>query len=109
MESQQDAACAVTGAGLAFCYYFIQALSDGAFKMGLERSMAVKFAAKTVACAAQSQLESGKHPGELRDAVCAPRGPAIYGIHVLDKAEVASGITAAVEGAYKRSQELAGK
>lgn len=82
-EAHMDAACAICGAGLAFSYYFISSMADGAFKMGLSRPMAVKLAAKTVYCAAQSVLESGKHPGELRDAVCAPKGPAIYGIHIL--------------------------
>lgn len=106
-ESQMDAACAIGGSGLAFSYFFISALSDGAFKMGLSRPMALKFAAKTLQCASQTQLESGKHPGELKDDVCAPSGAAIYGVHVLDKADVASGIAAAIEAAHKRSQELA--
>jgi pyrroline-5-carboxylate reductase len=106
-ESQMDAACAVCGAGLAFSYYFIQALADGAFKMGLSRAMATKFAAKTVQSATQAMLESGKHPMELRDEVCSPSGAAIYGIHVLDKADVQSGVTAAVEAAHKRAEELA--
>lgn len=89
--------------GREICKYVLQAFKN------LKNSLIVNYPGKTLACAAQSQLESGKHPGELRDQVCAPRGPAIFGLHVLDKAEVASGITAAVEGAYKRSQELAGK
>lgn len=105
-ESQMDAACAICGAGLAFAYYFINAMADGAFKVGLNRQMALKFAAKTVQCAAQSLLESGKHPGELRDSVCSPKGAAIYGIHVLDRADVSSGITAAIEAAHKRAEEL---
>lgn len=106
-ESQMDASCAICGAGLAFSYYFINAMADGAFKMGLSRNMAVKFAAKTVQSAALSLLESGKHPNELKDDVCSPAGPAIYGIHVLDKADVASGVAAAVEAAHKRAAELA--
>lgn len=106
-ESQMDAACAICGAGLAFSYYFINAMSDGAFKMGLSRQMAQKFAAKTVQSAAQTLLESGKHPNELKDDVCGPAGPAIYGIHVLDKADCASGVAAAVEAAHKRAAELA--
>lgn len=106
-ESQMDAACALCGGGLAFSFYFMSSMADGAFKMGLSRAMSVKLAAKTVACAASSQLESGKHPVELRDAVCAPKGAAVFGIHILDKAEVASGITAAVEAAHKRALELA--
>lgn len=106
-ESQMDAACAIGGSGLAFSYFFISALSDGAFKMGLSRQMALRFAAKTLQCAAQTQLESGKHPGELKDDVCAPSGAAVYGVHVLNKADVASGIAAAIEAAHKRAQELA--
>lgn len=106
-ESQMDAACAIAGNGLAFGYYFMNAMADGAFKMGLSRNMAIKFAAKTVHCGAQCLLESGRHPSELRDAVTAAGGPAIYGIHVLDKADVASGIQGAVEAAYKRAVELA--
>ena len=105
-ESQMDAACALSGAGLAFVFYFIKALADGAVKMGLEREVAIKLAAKTLNCAAQSVLESGKHPGQLRDNVCSPQGAAIYGIHVLDKADVASGIAAAVEAASNRAIEL---
>lgn len=106
---QMDSACATTGAGLAFAYYFTQAMADGAFKMGLARPMANKIAAKIMESAASAVLESGKHPSELKDGVCGAGGPAIYGIHILDKAEAASGISAAVEAAFKRSQELAGK
>lgn len=105
--AQMDAACAIGGSGLAFSYYFINALADGAFKMGLSRQMAIKFASKTAQCAAQTLLESGKHPAELRDTVSSPSGAAIYGIHVLDKADVASGVTAAVEAAHKRANDLA--
>jgi pyrroline-5-carboxylate reductase len=106
-EFQMDAASAVCGAGLAFSYYFIQALADGAFKMGLSREMSNKFAAKTVQSATQVMLESGKHPIELRDEVCSPSGAAIYGIHILDKSGVKSGVVEAVEAAHKRADELA--
>lgn len=106
-ENQMDAACAIGGSGLAFSYFFINALSDGAFKMGLARPMALRFAAKTLQCAAQTQLESGKHPSELKDDVCAPSGAAVYGVHVLNKADVASGISGAIEAAHKRASELA--
>ncbi|XP_054164511.1 pyrroline-5-carboxylate reductase 3-like [Oppia nitens] len=106
-ESQMDSACALGGNGLAFVYYFINSLADGAFKMGLNRQTATKFAAKTVQCAALTLLESGKHPSELKDSCTSPSGPAIYGIHVLDKADVASGVAGAVEAAHKRAKELA--
>ena len=106
-ESQMDSACALCGAGLTFSYYFVNALSDGALKIGMSRAAAVKFASKTVNCATQSLLESGKHPNELKDDVCAPSGGAIYGLSILDKAEVASGVSGAVEAAYKRAISLA--
>lgn len=105
--SQMDAACAIGGSGLAFSYYFINALADGAFKMGLSRQQAIRFASKTAQCAAQTMLESGKHPAELRDNVSSPSGAAIYGIHVLEKNDVNSGVTAAVEAAHKRAHDLA--
>jgi len=101
-----DSACALGGSGLAFSYYYISAMADGAFKMGLSRQTAIKFAAKTAECAARTILESGKHPRELIDSCTSPSGAAIYGIHVLDKADVASGIAAAVEAAHKRAKEI---
>ncbi|KAH9388751.1 PREDICTED: pyrroline-5-carboxylate reductase 3-like [Rhagoletis zephyria] len=106
-EAQMDAACALCGSGLSFSYYFINAMSDGALKIGLSRAAAVKFSAKTVNCATQTLLESGKHPNELKDEVCAPSGGAIYGLSILDKADVASGVSGAVEAAYKRALSLA--
>ena len=75
--------------------------------MGLSRQQAIRFASKTAQCAAQTMIESGKHPAELRDNVSSPSGAAIYGIHVLEKNDVASGVTAAVEAAHKRANDLA--
>lgn len=128
-EGQIDAACAVMGCGLCFVslvqlwgstlhsnictslvqqsYYFINSISDGALKIGLSRSTAVKFTAKTVNCATQTLLSSGRHPNELKDEVCAPSGAAIYGVNVLDKGDVGSGVSSAVEAAYRRAQSLA--
>jgi pyrroline-5-carboxylate reductase len=107
-EDQMDAACALAGNGLAFAYYYIGAMADGAFKMGLARNTAIKFAAKTAQSAAQSLLESGKHPSELKDSCSSPSGAAVYGLHSLDKADVQSGLQAAVEAAHRRARELAG-
>ena len=102
-----DAACSIGGSGLAFSYYFINALADGAFKCGLARPLALKLAAKTALCTAKSVIESSRHPSEMRDDVTAPGGSAVFGIHILDKAEVASGVTAAVEAAHKRAIQMA--
>ena len=106
-EREMDATCALCGAGLAFSYYFIEAMTNGAFKMGLKKETAQKFAAKTVQCASQALLESGKHPNELKDEVCSAAGPATYGLNVLDKADCSAGLAAAIEAAHKRAEELA--
>ncbi len=106
-ETQMDSACALGGNGLAFIYYYIEALADGAYKMGLSRRTAIKFAAKTAQCAALGLLQSGKNPSQLIDNCTSPSGAAIYGIHFLDKAYVASGIALAVEAAHKRAQLMA--
>lgn len=105
-EANIDVTCAIGGNGLAFVYYFITALSDGGVKMGLPKNVAIKMATKTLQSAAACLLESGKNPAELRDSCTSPSGPAIYGIHMLDKKEAGHGIAAAVEGAFKRIREL---
>lgn len=89
------------------CFYFINAIADGSVKIGLNRSIAIKIAAKAVNCATQTMLETGKLPTQLKDEVCAPSGGAIYGISVLDKTDVGSAIASAVEEAYKRAMGLA--
>lgn len=106
-DAQIDSACALINSGLAFSYYYFQAIMDGSVKLGLTRPLALKVAAKVLESATQSLMESGKNPNELRDHVSSAGGAAVYGLHVMDKAEVASGITAGVESAYKRDQELA--
>ncbi|XP_017482161.1 PREDICTED: pyrroline-5-carboxylate reductase 3-like [Rhagoletis zephyria] len=105
-ETTMDAVCALGGNGLAFVHYFISALSDGGFKMGMPKVVAVKMATKTLQSAAACLLESGKHPSDLRDACTSPSGPAIYGLHLLESKDTASGLAAAVEGAFKRVREL---
>lgn len=105
-EQMMDAICTIGGAGLAFSYYFIQALADGGAKMGLNKNMATKLGAIALQTAAQSLLASGKHPTELQDNSIPPGGPAIYGIQQLEKADVAGGLKGAVDEAYKRLKEL---
>ncbi len=103
-----DAACALGGNGLAFVYYYISALADGAFKMGLNRQSAVKFAAKTAQCAALTLLRNQANTREsYGTAVHHHQEQRFAGIHVLDKADVGSGVAGAVRAAHKRAMELA--
>ena len=84
-ESQLDAITGLSGSGPAYVYQFIEALSDGGVRVGLPRDLATQFAAQTVKGAAEMVLQTGKHPGALKDAVCSPGGTTIAGVEALEK------------------------
>lgn len=105
-ENLMDAACAVSGCGPAFVYMFTEALADGGVKCGLPRDLALKLAAKTVSGSAAAVLKTGKHPGELKDAVCSPAGSTIEGVAALEKGAFRGTVAAAVSAAFKRTTEL---
>ncbi len=108
-EALIDAASAVSGCGPAFVYMFIESLADGGVECGLPRDKAMRFAAETVRGAAELLLESGRHPGELKDAVCSPGGSTIAGVHALEEGKFRSSVIDAVNAAFKRTKELGKK
>ena len=84
-ESQLDAASAIGGSSPAYVYMFIEALADVGVAEGLKRPQAQQIAAQAVLGSARLVLESGKHPGQLKDEVCSPFGSTIRGVAVLEK------------------------
>lgn len=105
-EKLIDAAAAVSGCGPAFVYEFIEALADGGVHCGLPRKAAQLYAAKMVAGAAEMVLATGKHPGELKDAVCSPGGTTICGIQALEESAFRAAAMNAVIAAYEKTEEL---
>lgn len=107
-EMNLDAVTGLSGSGPAYVFQFIEALSDGAVRVGLPRSVATQFAAQTVKGAAEMVLQTGKHPGHLKDMVCSPGGTTIAGVEALEKGSFRATAISAVCAATKRSLQLAG-
>lgn len=105
-DSLMHAVTGLSGSGPAYVYLMIDALSDGGVAQGLPRDLALRLAAQTVMGAAQMVLESGLHPGQLRDQVTSPGGTTIAGLRALEQAAVRSGFIEAVAAATQRSREL---
>ena len=105
-EEKIDAASVLSGCGPAFVYLFAEALADGAVECGLPREKALSYAAQTLLGAATLLKESGKHPGELKDAVCSPGGTTIAGVHALEAGAFRASAMNAVTAAYEKTVQL---
>ena len=101
-----DAGSAVSGSGPAFADLMIEALADGGVACGLPRKQAVEMAAQMLLGSAALVLESGKHPGELKDAVCSPGGTTIQGVRVLEERGFRAALIDAVIATYEKNLKL---
>ena len=108
-ENLLDAVTGLSGSGPAYVYQFIEALSDGGVAAGLPRDIATKLAAQTVLGGAKMVLETGVHPGALKDQVTSPGGTTIEGIHELEKGKLRATVMSAVRAATEKSKKLGQK
>ena len=101
-----DAGSAVAGCGPAFADLFLEALADGVVACGLYRALALESVAQMIIGTAKLMLETGKHPGELKDAVCSPGGATIQGIRALEEAGFRGAVMNAVIAAWEKSKGM---
>ena len=101
-ENLMDVVVSVSGSSPAYVFMFIEAMADAAVADGMPRAQAYKFAAQAVLGSAKMVLETGKHPGELKDMVCSPGGTTIEAVRVLEE----KGLRSSVIEAMKRCAEV---
>lgn len=101
-----DIVGAVSGSSPAFVFMFIEALADGAVAEGMARKQAYEFAAQSVLGSAKMVLETGLHPGALKDMVCSPGGTTIEGVNVLEKEGMRSAVMDAVRACIAKTRKL---
>jgi pyrroline-5-carboxylate reductase len=105
-ETLFDNAGTVSGCGPAYMYMFIEALADGAVACGVPRKQAIEYAAATMLGAAEMVLQTGQHPGALKDAVCSPGGSTIAGLRALESRSFRAAAMDCVIATYNRNKEL---
>ena len=105
-ESMIDAVIGVAGSSPAYVYMFIEAMADAAVADGMPRTMAYKFAAQSVLGAAKMVLETGRHPGELKDAVCSPGGTTIEAVAALEAGGFRDAVITAQRACVQKSKDM---
>ena len=105
-ENLMDVVVSVSGSSPAYVYMFIEALADGAVADGMPRDKAYKFAAQAVMGSAKMVLDTGKHPGELKDMVCSPGGTTIEAVRVLEEKGLRSSVIEAMRACAKKAGEM---
>jgi pyrroline-5-carboxylate reductase len=105
-EALLDAVTGLSGSGPAYVMLIIEALADGGVKVGLHRDTALLLAAQTVFGSAKLLLDTGEHPGRLKDMVTSPGGTAIAGLHTLESGALRKTLIDAVEAATRRAEAL---
>ncbi len=105
-EKQMDAFTAVAGSSPAFVFMYMEALADAAVKAGIPRDKAYKFAAASTMGSAKLMLDTGKHPGVLKDMVCSPAGTTIEAVQVLEELGFRSSVMDAVEACIDKAKRL---
>lgn len=108
-ETLIDAVVGVSGSSPAYVYLFIEAMADAAVADGMPRAQAYKFAAQSVYGAAKMVLETGKHPGELKDAVCSPGGTTIEAVAALEKGGLRDTVITAQRACSQKSRDMSTK
>ena len=101
-----DAAVAVSGSSPAYVFMMIEAMADAAVADGIPRSQAYTFAAQAVYGSAKMVLETGRHPGELKDMVCSPAGTTIEAVRVLEEKGFRSSIIEAMQACTRKTKGM---
>ncbi|MDD3173850.1 MAG: pyrroline-5-carboxylate reductase [Herbinix sp.] len=105
-ENLMDVVVSVSGSSPAYVFMFIEAMADAAVADGMPRAQAYKFAAQAVLGSAKMVLETGKHPGELKDMVCSPGGTTIEAVRVLEEKGLRSSVIEAMKACTKKAKGL---
>ena len=105
-EHLMDAVVAVSGSSPAYVFMFIEAMADAAVAEGMPRAQAYQFAAQSVLGSAKMVLETGKHPGQLKDEVCSPGGTTIAGVSALEEWGFRNAVIKAEDASYEKGRKM---